>query len=165
MIRGPAIAAVLAAVIAACGPSRQGGYPSYEEVVSRYVPPGGYVGEPLDDGLPRPAGSCRDCPRIWYDGHWVYYHHGRWIYRHHGYWYYYPYFYVHYWGGVPYVYHGPHYGIRKTGGAPSDPAAAVPAGRPAPRRVAPPPGRSAPPPKRSAPPPSRGRESGSERRH
>jgi len=158
-----AIAAALAAATAACGPSRQGGYPSYEAVISQYVPPGGYAGQPLGDGLPRPDGSTCDCPRLWYGGHWVYYYHGHWIYWHRGYWYYYPYFYVYYWGGVPHVYQGPHYGIRKTGGAPGEPAASAPGGIQPSARPSPPPSRSAAPPPsrgggadRSSSPPSRG---------
>ncbi|HUT78894.1 MAG TPA: hypothetical protein VM285_14450 [Polyangia bacterium] len=128
MRRCLAIAAVLAATTGGCGPARQGTYPSYDAVVSQYIPAGAYQGEPLDDGIPRPDGSSCDCPQVWYDDHWVYHYEGRWLYWHHGYWYTYPYFYVYYWDGLPYVYHGPHHGIHKTGGAPGDPSAATPHG-------------------------------------
>jgi hypothetical protein len=114
MTRCLAFAAFLTATVA-CGPARQGAYPSYDAVVSQYVPAGSYQGEPLADGMPRPEGSSCDCPRIWYDGHWVYYYESHWLYWHYGYWYYYPYFYVYYWDGVPYLCQGPHYGIHKAG--------------------------------------------------
>jgi hypothetical protein len=170
MKRRLAIAAVLAAA-AGCGPARQGGYPSYDAVVSQYVPAGPYQGEPLADGLPRPEGGSCDCPRVWYDDHWVYYYEGRWLYWHHGYWYTYPYFYVYYWGGLPYVYSGPHYGIRHAGGSGGNPPPPPALGSQSSGSSGPSgPSRSdyAPPvPSRSdsrSDPPSRSRDSGSERR-
>jgi len=104
----PALSAVAAAAaIASCGPSYQGSYPSYEAVISQYAPVGAYEGVRLDDAAHYPPGPYCDCPRVWYDGHWVYYYHGRWIYWYHDCWWHYPVFYVYYWGGVPYVYVGP----------------------------------------------------------
>jgi len=101
------MALATAAAIASCGPSYQGSYPSYEAVISQYVPPGTYRGVVLEDAAHYPPGPYCDCPRVWYDDHWVYYYHGRWIYWHHDCWYWYPVFYVYYWGGLPYVYVGP----------------------------------------------------------
>jgi hypothetical protein len=145
MLRVLASAALLAALLAGCGPSRQGGYPSYDAVVSQYVPAGPYRGEILADGLPRPDGPDCACPRVRYDDDWVYYYHGRWIYWRHGYWYTYPHFYVYYWGGLPYVYSGPHYGIRQDGGNPGGADGALPAGPPALRAADRSPTRSAAP--------------------
>ena len=100
------ITALIAAttLAASCGPSYQPSYPSYEAVVSQYVPQDKYVGVRIDDPSQQPAGPDCACPRVWYDDHWTYYYHGHWIYWHHDCWYYYPTFYVYYRHGLPYVY-------------------------------------------------------------
>lgn len=164
--------AVVLLAASGCGPARQGSYPSYDAVVSQYVPAGPYGGEPLADGLPRPEGDTCDCPRVWYEDRWVYYFEGHWIYWHHGYWYTYPHFYVYYWGGTPYVYSGPHTGVRKAGsggsGTPPPPPAlgsqsSGSSGTPGPARS----DFSPPAPSRSegrSDPPSRSRDSSPGRR-
>ena len=120
--------------IASCGPSYQGSYPSYEAVIAQYVPAGTYQGVVLEDAAHYPPGPYCDCPRVWYDGHWVYYYHGRWIYWYHDCWYYYPVFYVYYWGGIPYVYGGPaksiHQVKQSSGGGGSQIHHAYPPARP-----------------------------------
>lgn len=156
----PVAAMTTCLAIAACGPSYQGSYPSYEAVISKYAPQGTYTGVKLDDPAYYPAGHYCDCPRIWYDGHWVYYYHGRWIYWYHSCWYYYPVFYVYYWGGVPYVYVGPTKSIQKVspssaGGAPAVHHATPPA-RPHDSKSF-----EASPPSRSKSSPSRDRDSSS----
>jgi hypothetical protein len=133
-----AVAIAAAATIASCGPSYQGSYPSYEAVISQYVPAGVYEGVRLDDAAYYPAGSYCNCPRVWYDGRWVYYYHGRWIYWYHDCWYYYPVFYVYYWGGIPYVYTGPVKSIHQAGSSSGGAGAAAvhhayPPSTPAPR--------------------------------
>jgi hypothetical protein len=127
MIRAAATAiAVLALAAWGCGPSRVGTYPSYDRIVAQYLPAGKYAGAPIEN-WPTPDGRACDCPRLWYDGHWVYYYHGRWIYWHDDLWWYYPYFLVYYYNGVPYVYtaHGPRYSIEKSSGGGSSSEAAV----------------------------------------
>lgn len=115
----------------ACGPAATSSYPSYEDIIARYAPPGEYPSARFAGG---PSGASCDCPRVWYHDHWVYYYHGHWIYWRHGHWYSYPYLYVYYVGGVPYVYHASTRNI--TEGPP--PGAA----RPDDRRVVPDRGRS-----------------------
>ena len=99
--------ALMALGVAGCVQSYQSTYPSYEVIVAQYVPDGEYQGERLDAAL---APDCDyrncDCPRMWYDDHWVYYCHGCWVYWYHGYWYHYPYFYVYYRDGGYYAYTG-----------------------------------------------------------
>ena len=157
-----ALAIAAASTIAACGPSYQGSYPSYEAAISQYVPAGVYQGVRLDDAAHYPPGAYCDCPRVWYDGHWVYYYRGRWIYWYHDCWYYYPVFYVYYWGGIPYVYVGPAKSIHQAessgGGDASTPHHAYPPASPSPRSFgSPSPSRSSGSSRsdRDPPPPSR----------
>jgi len=98
---------------AQCGPSTTSRYPSYEQTIAQYVPPGEYKAVRINDPGACPSHAYCDYPRIWYHGHWVYYYGGRWIYWDHGYWYHYPAFYIHYYNGYPYVYRGPARSISK----------------------------------------------------
>ncbi len=104
MNRIKTISILCALLIVSCGPSIENRYPSYERTIAKYAPPGEYEGVRLADSSHAPHSPGCDCPRIWYHGHWVYYHGGRWVYWDHGYWYHYPYFYIHYHRGVPYAY-------------------------------------------------------------
>lgn len=105
-----------------CAPAAISGYPSYEETVAKYAPPGRYAATPLGaaSGLRVPA-DC-DCPRVWYDDHWVYYWDGHWVYWDQGIWYRYPVFYVYYHEDLLHVYDGRTRGITK-GPRPSAPSA------------------------------------------
>ena len=116
-MRNYLFAAVAAAAVtlglASCGPPPEPRYPSYDAIVSQYVPLDRYEGVLLEDQSAYPSSPHCHCARVWYHDHWVYYYHGHWIYWHHGYWYHYPVFYVYYFDGLPYVYAGPHRSIVK----------------------------------------------------
>lgn len=104
---------LLAGHIISCGPANLTRYPSYDQVISKYAPTDRYKGVQVDESVSRtPPDEC-DCPRIWYQNHWVYYYDGYWFYRYHDFWYYYPVFYVHYVDGVPRAYRGSTRSIRK----------------------------------------------------
>ena len=99
----------------ACASRARSQYPSYQRTQAKYAPEGALEGVPVGSGAvvcPEYPGEC-DCPRVWYDGHWVYHCDGRWIYWHHGYWYHYPHFHVYYHGGTPHVHRGPTRSIRQ----------------------------------------------------
>ena len=90
-----------------CATSYTSYYPSYEDTMAKYAPPGDQPYEKCDDASMYPDSDQCDCPRVWYVNHWVYYYHGSWIFWHHGFWYYYPYFDWYYFGYGPILYRGP----------------------------------------------------------
>jgi hypothetical protein len=106
-----------ALAVPGCGPAAQATYPSYDAVVSRYLPAKAYAGQ-LMTAAEAPSCSPDDCgcARVWYDSHWTYYCDGRWVYWYHGFWYHYPVFYVYYVDGIPYVHHGGSRYIAKASG-------------------------------------------------
>lgn len=96
----------------ACGPS-QNHYPSYKQTAAKYAPKEKFEGVRIDDPEAFPRSRCCNCPRIWYNDHWVYYYHDRWFYWEHDHWHYYPRFHFYYYHEFPYIYSGPERSITK----------------------------------------------------
>ena len=99
--------AALAPLAASCGGYGER-YPSYDAIVSQYAGADQLRREPIAPGdAPEcEAGEC-DCPRVWFDAHWVYYCDGRWVYWYGDLWYVYPGLGAAYVGGAPYPALGP----------------------------------------------------------